>query len=472
MAYTLQREIETRDASPGGPERGPEGVRRVAFTTLGCKVNFHDTEGVASLFRRRGYQVVDFDETADVYVINTCSVTDQAAKKSRQVIRRAISRNPRAVVVAMGCYVQYAPDEVSAIPGVDVVVGSHRRAELVDMVEEVFRTRRPVRAVEKIFKVREFEELPALDFEGRTRAVVKIQDGCNEFCSFCQIPWARGRSRSRRPERVEELVWRLAEQGFKEVVLTGVHLGDYGDDLDPPVSLARILQRIHEIPGIERIRLSSIYPNEIDDQLFEAVTGLPKICRHLHIPAQSGDDDILLLMRRRHSVDQFRRMVERLRRAQPEMAITTDVIVGFPGETEERFANTYAFCREMEFSKIHVFPYSARSGTAAVRLPGHVDKEEKHRRARRLIALSDELAYAYHRRMVGRRWRVLVERSGEPLLRGLTDTYVRVHFEPGRAPVREGDLVDVEVERAGHDGVYGRVPAGTREGVPPGPGEV
>jgi len=435
------------------------GPLRVAFHTLGCKVNFHDTEGVASLFRRRGYRVVDFDELADVYVINTCSVTNTGAKKSRQSIRRAISQNPRAVVVVMGCYAQYAPDEVAAIPGVDIIIGTHRRTELVDMVEEVLETGRPIRAVEKIFKVREFEELPVLDFEGRTRATLKIQDGCNEFCSFCQIPWARGRSRSRLPERVQEQVERLAAQGFKEVVLTGVHLGTYGMDLDPPSSLAEIIRRIHDTPGLERIRISSVDPNEIDDELIDVVTGLPKVCRHLHIPAQSGDDDILLLMRRRHSVDQFRQVVEVLRARLPELAITTDVIVGFPGETDERFENTFRFCREIGFSKIHVFPYSVRAGTAAERLPGHVEHSVKHARAERLIALSEELALAFHRRLVGTVQEVLVERSSGPWRKGLTDTYVRVEFqdEPGSSPVQEGDLVSVRVDEAESDGVTGRL---------------
>lgn len=430
---------------------------RVAFHTLGCKVNFHDTEGVASLFRRSGYRIVDFDELADVYIINTCSVTNTGAKKSRQVIRRAVSQNPRAVVVAMGCYAQYAPDEVGAIPGVDIVVGSHRRAELVEMVQQVMETGRPIRAVDKIFKVRDFEELPALDFDGRSRATLKIQDGCNEFCSFCQIPWARGRNRSRAPERVEEHVRYLAAQGFKEVVLTGVHLGTYGIDLDPPVSLAQIIRRIHDTPGLERIRISSVDPNEIDDELLDVVTSLPKVCRHLHIPAQSGDDDILLLMRRRHSVDQFRRIVDRLRARIPELAVTTDVIVGFPQETDERFENTYAFCREIGFSKIHVFPYSVRTGTMAAKLPGHVDPEIKRARAERLIALSDEMAEAFHRRMIGSVYSVLVERASDGNMRGLTDTYVRVEFSDLARPVSEGEIVNVRIEQAGASGAQGVV---------------
>jgi len=424
----------------------------VAFHTLGCKVNLHDTEGVASLFRRRGYTVVDFDDVADVYVINTCSVTNAGARKSRQAIRQAVSANPRAVVVAMGCYAQFAPDEVASIPGVDVIVGTHRRGEIVDMVDEARRTGRPVRAVEKIFRVKEFEELPALDYEGKTRATLKIQDGCNEFCSFCQIPWARGRNRSNRPERVVEQVERLAAKGFAEVVLTGVHLGTYGVDLDPPTSLAEIIRRIHDIPGLERIRISSVDPHEIDDDLIDAVAGLPKVCRHLHIPAQSGDDDILLLMRRRNSTEEFREVVHKLRKRIPGVSITTDIIVGFPQETDERFENTYAFCREMAFSKIHVFPYSVRTGTAAERMPGHVDGAVKRERAARLIALSETLARRYHESLVGSRARVLVERVAGGWSEGLTDTYVRARFPWESA---RGRIVDLQITGADTAGVTG-----------------
>jgi len=422
----------------------------VAFHTLGCKVNLHDTEGVASLFRRRGYTVVDFDGPADVYVINTCSVTNTGTKKSRQVIRKAVNANPRSIVVAMGCYVQYAPDEVAAIPGVDVIVGTHGRGEIVDMVEDVRRTGRPVHAVEKIFKVKEFEELPALDFEGKTRATLKIQDGCNEFCAFCQIPWARGRNRSRSPERVVEQVEYLAAEGFKEVVLTGVHLGTYGIDLDPPVSLAEIIRRIHDVKGLERIRISSIDPHEIDDDLIDVVSSLPKVCRHFHIPAQAGDDDILLLMRRRNSVDEFRKVVDLLRARIADLAITTDIIVGFPQETDERFENTYAFCQEMAFSKIHVFPYSVRTGTAAARIPGHVDQDVKRARVDRLIALSDQLSGRFHRSLVGQSAPVLVERLDGEWSEGLTDTYVRARV---RCRAERGQIIPVIVTEADASGV-------------------
>lgn len=449
MGVSLQPAMTTAPAAAGAG-------RRVAFATLGCKVNFYDTEAVASLFRRAGYTVVDFDDEADVYVINTCSVTNVGARKSRQVIRRAISRNPAAVVVAMGCYAQYAPDEVAAIPGVDVVVGTHRRGEIVDLVEEVRRTNRPIRAVvDKIFKVREFEELPVFEFEGRTRAILKIQDGCNEFCSFCQIPWARGRNRSRLPQHVVEQAQALAAAGYKEIVLTGVHLGTYGVDLEEPVNLARVVRMIHDIPGLERIRLSSVDPHEVTDELIDVVTTLPKVCRHFHIPAQSGDDDVLLLMRRRNSVEEYRRVVEKIRERVPGVAITTDIIVGFPGETDERFENTVRFCEEMRFSKIHVFPYSRRQGTLADRLPGHVSDAVKEARTRRLLAVSAASSRAFHQSLVGTCVEVLAESGGaqEGWAEGLTDTYVRVRFAVGE-DVR-GRMALVRIERADEHGAEG-----------------
>lgn len=449
---------------------GGKTLPRVAFHTLGCKVNQHDTEGVAALFRRRGYEIVDFDAPADVVVINTCSVTNAGAKKSRQAIRRAIAQNPRAVVVAMGCYAQFAPDEVGAIQGLDIVVGTHRRAEIVDMVEEVMATRRPLRAVDPVFRVKAFEELPAFDFDGRTRATLKVQDGCNAFCSFCQIPWARGRNRSLPPERVEERVRRLAAAGFKEVVLTGVHLGTYGIDLDEPCSLAELIYRIHDTPGLERIRISSVDPHEVDEALIRAVAELPKVCRHLHIPAQSGDDEILLLMRRRNTTAEFLHLVERLRdRVGDHLAITTDVIVGFPQESEAHFERTLRFCREAGFSRIHVFPYSIRSGTLAARMPGHVEKAVKEERVERLIALSRELAAEFNRRLVGRTAAVLVERGGAApgWVQGLTESYVRVTF-PGEESADAGSLVDVYIDSADADGARGRrvaagLPAGGEE---------
>ncbi|HET7559639.1 MAG TPA: tRNA (N(6)-L-threonylcarbamoyladenosine(37)-C(2))-methylthiotransferase MtaB, partial [Limnochordia bacterium] len=335
-------------------------MRRVAFHTLGCKVNFYDTDAVAETFRRRDYEVVPWGGAvpADVYVINTCSVTNTGAKKSRQFIRRAVQQNPRAIVVAMGCYAQFAPGEVARIPGVDLVVGSHRRGEIVAEVERIAageRPTQPINLVENLLKQRTYEELPARSFDGRTRATLKVQDGCNAFCAFCQIPWSRGKNRSRRPEHVVGEAKALAELGYREVVVSGVHIGTYGADLEQPLDLAELLARLHDVAGLERIRLSSIDPHEVTDRLIEALVSLPRVCRHLHVAAQSGDDDVLLAMRRRNRAGECRARIERLRSRLPDIAVTTDIIAGFPGETEAQFQNTLDFCRALEFSKVHVF---------------------------------------------------------------------------------------------------------------------
>jgi threonylcarbamoyladenosine tRNA methylthiotransferase MtaB len=422
---------------------------QVAFTTLGCKVNVYDTEMVAEQFRQAGYQVVEFDQPADVYVINTCSVTNMGARKSRQMIRRAIGMNPEAVVVAMGCYSQYAPEEVAAITGVDVLIGAQGKKDIVTLVEEARQAKQPINAVGRIMAERQFEELDALHFEGRTRAILKVQDGCNEFCTYCQIPWARGRNRSRLPERVVEQVKRLVQQGFPEIVLTGVHVGTYGEDLEPKTSLARLLQDIAQVPGVERLRLSSIDPHEVTSELIEVILANPNICHHLHIPAQSGEDGILAAMRRRNTTREYRELVLKLRQAIPDIAITTDIIVGFPGESEESFQQTLAFCSEMNFNKIHVFPYSRRKGTKADAMPGHLSHQVKQERAHRLIALSDELALKHHQALLGHAVTVLIEQPSSyapGYVQGLTDAYVRVHL-PGDG-LEAGDFAQVQVVTA------------------------
>lgn len=429
------------------------GLSTVAFTTLGCKVNLYDTEAVAGFFRRRGYTVVDFAEVADVYVINTCSVTNMGARKSRQIIRRAIKRNPGAIVVAMGCYTQYAPDEVANIEGVDVLVGTNQKAQIVDMVEEAARSAQVVNGVENIMTVRTFSDVEALHYEGRTRAVLKVQDGCNEFCSYCQIPWARGRNRSRLPERVLEEVFSLTEQGFPEIVLTGVHMGTYGEDLTPATSLAELVHAVAQVPGVKRLRLSSVDPNEVTPALIDAIAMNANVCRHLHIPAQSGEDGILTAMRRRNNTQEYRELVQRLRDSIPGLAITTDVIVGFPGETDESFAQTYSFCADIGFQKIHVFPYSRRKGTRADKMPNHLPEEVKHARAQELIKLSDALALRHHQELLGQELTVLVEGDSDRnpgYIQGLTDTYVRVHCPVQAQP---GDFVVVRAAEAASDGI-------------------
>lgn len=429
--------------------------RRVAFITLGCKVNAYDTEAVAELFRQQGYTIVSHDEPADVYVINTCSVTNLGARKSRQAIRRAIRHNKEAVVVAMGCYAQYAPEEVISIPGVKLIIGTHRRGELIELVEQAQTGNTPINAVQRLADVETYEELPALHFEGRTRAILKIQDGCNESCAFCQIPRARGRSRSRQPQAVIEQITALVDKGFREIVLTGVHMGTYGLDLPGEVNLASLLQQVAQVPGLTRLRISSIDPHEFTAELIATIAAHKTICRHLHIPAQSGEDGVLAAMRRRHDTADFIELAHKLRTAIPGLAITTDIIVGFPGESEESFTATCRFCEEIAFSKVHVFPYSRRRGTLADRMSGHIATEVKQDRVQRLLAISDRLSLAYHRSLLQSELDVLLEEvTADPTkyMHGLTETYVRVYI-PGRPGVEAGDIIRTRATSASVHGI-------------------
>lgn len=408
-------------------------IKRVALHTLGCKVNQYDTEAITAQFKAHGYEVVDFDQAgADVYIINTCTVTNVSDHKSRQMIRRAHRKNPHAKIVVVGCLAQTDPDSVKGLPGVNLIVGTDQRSRIVELVEQIKPDEQGV-LVGDILKVRRFEELNAVAFEGRTRAYLKIQDGCSQYCAYCKVPYARGPSRSRPAASVIEQVAEIVEQGYREIVLTGVHLGGYGRDLEPPITLSDIVEQIAAVPGLERVRISSVDPNEVDAKLIDLVAGNPKVCRHLHIPLQSGSDLILQRMRRRYQTADFRRIVETVRARVPEVAVTTDVIVGFPGETPALFAETYTFLRETAPCKIHVFPYSPRKGTPAAAFPDQVSKLEKEERSRTLIALSDELGAAFQQQFVGKVVQVLFEREQDGKLVGHTDNYLQVAVPAGCA---------------------------------------
>lgn len=419
---------------------------RVAFHTLGCKVNQYDTEAMIEAFRARGYDIVDFDSEADVYVINTCTVTGRGSQKSRQAARQARRRNAEAIVAVTGCYSQIAPEEAAAIPGVDVVTGTQNRQAIVDLVERAAESRRraadagpaatdepaSIVAVGDVMAARAFEDIPIGGFAGRTRATVKIQEGCNQFCSYCIIPYARGPMRSRDPGSVRDEVARLAAAGYKEVVLTGIHLGAYGVGLAEKVNLAGLLRLLVSVPGLMRIRLSSIEPLEVTDDLIAAMVENPQVCHHLHIPLQSGDAAVLRRMNRHYTPEQYREVIRRVVAALPDIAVTTDVMVGFPGETEENFLNTYALAGAIGFAKMHIFQYSRRPGTPAAALPGQVPNRVKEERAHRLAALDESLTRAFQARFIGRTLPVLVEEEavngrGEALA-GLTSNYIRVVF--------------------------------------------
>lgn len=428
--------------------------KRVAFHTLGCKVNQYDTDAVWAMFKKHGYQVVDFADEADVYIINTCTVTNIGDRKSRQMIRRAHRRNQDAKIVVMGCFAQTSPEKAADIEGVNLVVGTDDRKNIVELVEGLDH-RGQKSLVRQIFEVREFEELPVLEFQGKARATLKIQDGCNEFCSYCKVPFARGKSRSRRPENILAQVKGIVEQGYQEIVLTGVHLGAYGKDLKPTLELIDIVQAITEISGVSRVRISSIDPHEIDERFLKTVAENPKICRHLHIPLQSGCDQILKSMRRKYTTDEYQAIVDKARQIIPGVAITCDVIVGFPGESQEAFSDTCRFIERIGFSRLHVFPYSPRDNTPAAKMPRQVRKREKDSRSHALTEVSKKLAKRFHQQFVDSRVVVLVEQVANGMGEGFTDNYIRARFDA--SPEDVGKLVEVLVTSADDEGIEGNL---------------
>lgn len=426
----------------------------VAFHTLGCKVNHYETEAIWQLFKEAGYERKEYESKADVYVINTCTVTNTGDKKSRQVIRRAIRHNLDGVICVTGCYAQTSPAEIMAIPGVDIVVGTQDRHKLLGYIEEFRRERQPINGVGNIMKARVFEELDVPAFTDRTRASLKIQEGCNNFCTFCIIPWARGLLRSRDPEEVINQAQQLVDAGYKEIVLTGIHTGGYGEDLKD-YNFAKLLKELDErVNSLKRIRISSIEASQITDEVIEVLDQSDKIVRHLHIPLQSGSNTVLKRMRRKYTMEFFAERLTKLKKALPGLAVTSDVIVGFPGETEEEFLETYNFVKDHQFSELHVFPYSKRTGTPAARMEDQVDENVKNERVHRLIALSDQLAKEYASTYEGDVLEVIPEESFKEqegkhnLYVGYTDNYMKVVFEGTEDMI--GRLVKVKITKAGY----------------------
>jgi threonylcarbamoyladenosine tRNA methylthiotransferase MtaB len=425
----------------------------VAFHTLGCKVNHYETEAIWQLFKLEGYDRVDFESSSDVYIINTCTVTNTGDKKSRQVIRRAVRKNPDAVICVTGCYAQTSPAEIMAIPGVDVVVGTQDRVKMLEYIEQYKEERQPINGVRNIMKNRVYEELDVPAFTDRTRASLKIQEGCNNFCTFCIIPWARGLMRSRHPQEVIKQAQQLVDAGYKEIVLTGIHTGGYGEDLKD-YNLAMLLKDLEAgVKGLKRLRISSIEASQITDEVIEVMNNSNVIVRHLHIPLQSGSNSVLKRMRRKYTMEFFGERLDRLKEALPGLAVTSDVIVGFPGETEEEFMETYNFIKDHKFSELHVFPYSKRTGTPAARMEDQIDEEIKNERVHRLISLSDQLAKEYASAFEDEVLEVIPEdrfknnpESG--LYEGYSDNYLKVVF-PGNEDMI-GKIVKVKITKAGY----------------------
>ena len=405
-------------------------MRKAALHNLGCKVNSYETEAMQQLLEAAGYQIVDFEEKADVYIINTCSVTNVADKKSRQMLHRAKAKNPEALVVAAGCYAQAAGEKLLDDTAIDLVIGNNKKAELVQLLEERLAGREPQDAVIDISAAQEYEALHIERQADHTRAFIKVQDGCNQFCSYCIIPYTRGRVRSRRPEDVEEEVRTLAEKGYQEIVLTGIHLSSYGTDFkEEPQDLLELTKRLHQIPGVKRIRFGSLEPRLITEEFVRELSAMEKICPHFHLSLQSGCDATLKRMNRHYNCEDYLYRCGILRKYFRDPAITTDVIVGFPGETDEEFAETKKFLETVHFYEMHVFKYSRRAGTRADRMPDQVPEPVKTKRSAELLALEKEMSKAYRASFLGRETEVLLEEpveiGGARYMMGHTKEYVK-----------------------------------------------
>ncbi|MDI9475472.1 MAG: tRNA (N(6)-L-threonylcarbamoyladenosine(37)-C(2))-methylthiotransferase MtaB [Natronincolaceae bacterium] len=420
--------------------------KTVSIFTLGCKVNQYETQAIRELFEGKGYDVKLNSDTADIYIINTCTVTNIGDRKSRQFIRRANRNNPDAIIAVIGCYAQISPEEVLSIEGVNIVIGTDARNKIVDVVER-YKPGEKINLVDDIMKVKRFEEMSVKNIKGKTRAFLKIQEGCNQYCSYCIIPYARGPIRSRSRMEIIEEIKNLVDEGFKEVVLTGIHVASYGRDLDSKETLMDVLEEVNSIDGLERIRLSSLEPTLFTDKFLQRLSGLDKICRHFHLSLQSGCDATLKRMNRRYTTEQYRNIVNKIRRVYPEIALTTDVIVGFPGETEEEFDITYNFVEEIGFSEIHVFKYSPREGTPAAGYKNQVDGVTKHRRSEKLIELGKQLKKNYYTMFIGENGEVLFEtlsKKVEGYIEGYTDNYLKILASSDN--IEEGELATVNLK--------------------------
>ncbi len=405
-------------------------MRKAALHNLGCKVNSYETEAMQQLLEAAGYQIVDFEEKADVYIINTCSVTNVADKKSRQMLHRAKAKNPEALVVAAGCYAQAAGEKLLEDTAIDLVIGNNKKAELVQLLEERLAGQEPQDAVIDISAAQEYEALHIERQADHTRAFIKVQDGCNQFCSYCIIPYTRGRVRSRRPEDVEKEVRDLAEKGYQEIVLTGIHLSSYGTDFkEEHQDLLELTKQLHQISGVKRIRFGSLEPRLITEEFARELSAMEKICPHFHLSLQSGCDATLKRMNRHYTCEDYLYRCGILRKYFEDPAITTDVIVGFPGETDEEFAETKKFLEKVHFYEMHVFKYSRRAGTRADRMPDQVPEPVKTKRSAELLALEKEMSKAYRASFLGRETEVLLEEpveiGGVRYMVGHTKEYVK-----------------------------------------------
>lgn len=419
---------------------------KVGICSLGCKVNIYESELVTNILKNNNYTVVDFEDKADIYIINTCSVTNESDKKSRKMINRAKKNNPAAIIIVMGCYSQVNAEDID----VDIVLGNKDKSKIVEIIEEYIKTKQKKKIIYDLTKV-DFEKMEITNFDSHTRAFVKIQDGCNAFCSYCIIPYVRGRVRSKDPEDVIKEVTTLVEKGYKEIVLTGIHTGRYGTDIN--TTLEELLNKLVNIPNIYRIRLSSIEINEITPGIKDLLKENKVMAKHLHIPLQSGSNKILKLMNRRYNKEEFLSMVDNLRDI-PDISLTTDLIVGFPNEGEEEFNETIDTLKKIGFTKIHTFPYSKRKGTPAAIMDNQVSPEEKKKRVHRILDLSNKYEHNFYESKIGKIYDGVVEIHSNGTTIVHTSNFIPVIIND---IVEEGTIVDVKIEKVENLKVYGRI---------------
>ena len=422
-------------------------AKNVAFLTLGCKVNQYETNAMAEKFVQAGYKIIENAYEADICVINTCSVTNMSDRKSRQMIRRVKEKNKDVMLVVTGCYAQVAKEDVSQMPEVDIVIGNNEKKDIIKYIEE----KSIKMQMQDAFEPKEFADFGTITYTEKTRASIKVQDGCDRFCSYCIIPYARGRVRSRNPKSVINEIKAVAEKGIQEVVITGIHIASYGKDFKNEYKLIDLLEEINKINEIKRIRLGSIEPTLITNEFISRLEKLEKVCHHFHLSLQSGCDETLKRMNRRYSTYEFKQVVERIRNAYKDAILTTDIIVGFPGETQEEFDFTYEFLKEIKFYKMHVFPYSIRKGTKAADMPKQVDGAEKERRSKILIELSNKNQLEYNKKYLGQTVEVLIEEESK----GHTANYILVNVDG--AEKLENKIVKVKVDNIENEFLKGSI---------------
>ena len=399
------------------------------YLHCGCKVNQYETNAMTQKFIENGYEVIEHTKRADIYIINTCTVTNMSDRKSRQMLRRMKEQNQNAIVVAVGCYAQVAKEELKKIPEIDLVLGNNEKLKITDYVEDYIEKNENQIEIEDVMHSKEFYDFGDVTFTEKTRAVIKIQDGCDRFCSYCIIPYARGRVRSRKPESIVSEIEKIAKEGIKEVVITGIHIASYGKDFKNDYRLIDLLEELNKINGIERIRLGSIEPLLITEEFVNRLKKLEKVCHHFHLSLQSGCNETLKRMNRRYTIEEFKEIVERLRNTYKDVMLTTDIIVGFPGENEEEFEETYKFLKDIKFYKMHIFKYSPRKGTKAAEMKNQVNGNIKEERSKKLIELSDENEKEYNEKYIGKEVEILFEEEKEGLYKGHTQNYILAYYK-------------------------------------------